>query len=217
MTARLRDRAWVPYAPLALALFVAAFVGGLSGAAPRVRISVTEPGAKDAYRPAMRTLPGQELVFVYIGSSGCSPSNAEFLPAAVEALKLRVAGQARRNGRSFAAVGVARDWDVERGLGHLRKFGRFDEVTTGRNWMNSGVLHYVWEDLPGTAATPQILVVDRRLVDRNSPEAAEGVIRDERLVVRKVGTEEIRRWLEHGAPMPQLHPGRRTVARDTKG
>ncbi|MFL5383490.1 MAG: hypothetical protein ACJ8GN_13305 [Longimicrobiaceae bacterium] len=192
---------------LAVGVFAVAFLSSSSGAVPSPEVTLRwrpDPGA--APPPTGNIMEGPELAMIFIGASTCRASNHEGLPAAVEQLARTLRGKAKRAGRSFTTVGVARDWDVDAGLAHLRKFGRFDEVISGRNWLNSGLLHYVWEDIPGEAATPQVVVVDRRLVDRHSSAAEGGMVQDERLVARLVGWKEIRQWAERGAPLPDLPP-----------
>lgn len=203
-----RRRSTTLYTAAGVVLFMVTFLAAYAGLTPAAVVSLAwaEPGIEPRYTPSMKTEAGSELAFIYIGSSGCDPSNWEPLYGMVEELKLLARDRAFDNGRSFTAMGIARDWEVEDGIAHLRKFGRFDEIMTGRNWLNAGLLKYVWEDIPGRAATPQIVVVDRRIVDQQMPDAADGLIRDERLVIRKVGTEEIQKWLQQGAPIPILHP-----------
>jgi hypothetical protein len=192
--------------PLAVcAVFAAAFGGSYWGAVPGQELSIgwlrPQPSG---YQPAMAAPAGAELVMIYIGASTCRSSNRPGLPGAVEQLKLRLAERARSGGRSFTTLGIARDWDTQAGIRHLGRFGRWDEVIAGRNWVNTGLLRYMWEDLPGSAETPQVVIVDRRLVSRRSPEAADGLVRDERVVARKIGDVEIERWLAQGAPIPAL-------------
>lgn len=141
---------------------------------------------------------GPELAFVYIGSSSCTWSNAEGLPELVAELKSMTAAKADDRNLSFTTIGIARDLHVGRGLDHLRKYAPFDEVTSGRGWLNLGALRYVFEDVPGPASTPQILVLWRQVVvedDRRSVEEPE-------LLVRKVGLREIERWHGREAPLP---------------
>ncbi|MBW3630223.1 MAG: hypothetical protein KY464_13105 [Gemmatimonadetes bacterium] len=180
------------------------FVGALAiGRRPPASAATPEPQRGGPYRPAAVTREGTELVLVYIGSSGCVPSNHEDLPGALEQLKVRLRDRADGGRRGFATVGIARDWVVDEGLAHLRKYGSFDEVMAGRNWMNAGVRRYVWEEIPGEASTPQVLVVERAVGDV----AARGIqygTQGERLVVRKVGTDEILAWAQQGAPLPEL-------------
>lgn len=158
-----------------------------------------------AYRPAGVTREGTELTLVYIGSSGCVPSNRKELPGALEQLKRRLRDRAANAGRGFSTVGIGRDWEVKAGLAHLGKFGAFDEVMAGRNWMNAGVRRYVWEEVPGEAATPQVLVLERVIGDVSTRGIQYGV-QGERLVVRKVGADEILQWTRQGAPLPSLGP-----------
>lgn len=199
-TARKRSGLMLLGVGLFAAGFGATFLQDLVPEATAARASASGP-----YTPLFRTREGSELTMIYIGSSGCAPSNLKGLPEAVEELKVEVRDKAGRNGRGFTAIGVARDWDVDAGLDHLRKFGKFDEVMAGRNWLNSGVRRYVWEEIPGEAATPQVLVVERFVGD--PAPAAQGIqygIKDERIIIRKVGADEILEWVHQGAPLPNM-------------
>ena len=73
---------------------------------------------------------------------------------------------------------------------------------SGLGWANVGVLKYVYGDLSGRAATPQVLVVARSL----QSEQGDYRFRDERVLSRAVGAEEIRKWVEAGAPF-STRPG----------
>lgn len=128
-----------------------------------------------------------ERLLVLISSSKCGFSNADEMPDLVRAIRERVrtsAGDERR----FVTVGIAKDVDVTAGLNHLAKFAPFDEVMAGRSWANIGVLKYVWKDLPGTAATPEIVIVDRRLIhDGTGPR-----VENEKVILRVTGLQELR-------------------------
>lgn len=188
----------------ACTVFGVAVLASSTGAVTIPEVSLRWAPQRGEYVPSKRAPDGQELALIFIGSSTCGASRHEVLPRAVQRLKLEMRERAVASGRSFTTLGIARDWDVDEGIEHLRGFGRFDEVVAGRNWVNIGILRYVWEDLPGRAATPQLLVVDRRLVDRNATEASGGVLQDEQLLVRLVGWQEIERWAARGAPMQRL-------------
>ena len=142
------------------------------------------------YSRGARSDSGPEVVFVFITSSTCGPSNEPGLQDSVVRLKLAVRDYAARLGYGFSAVGVAKDRDVDAGLEHLEGFGTFDEVTAGRGWLNGGILRFVYGDVPGPAATPQVLVVERYV----EVDGGERLIRTERLVGRRVGVTEIGRW-----------------------
>lgn len=152
----------------------------------------------NGYRAKANQAPGDELVLVYIGSSGCSWSNGPELPGIVSGLKTTLQDQAQNSGRAFAAVGIARDGIAATGISHLAKFGEFDEVMSGRGWANTGIQKYVYGDLPGEGATPQVLVVTRTLDYRLGHVS----VVDERVLVRKVGIDEITDWVDAGAHVP---------------
>jgi len=119
------------------------------------------------------------------------------LVALVSNLKLELQARARAEKRGFVAVGIARDMDSPSGLAHLRKFGAFDEVMSGRSWANIGLLKYIYGDMPGRAATPQVLVVSRTF----HAEGGHYSFRDERVIVRAIGLEDIKAWVLAGAPL----------------
>lgn len=156
------------------------------------------------YQPNYAAPGGGELVFVYIGSSGCGYSNHDELPQMIDQLKSLVQSTASVNDREFIAVGIAKDWKTENGLEHLSKFGKFDEVMAGRSWANEAIIKYVWEGSYGETATPQIIIIDRFLAVTSS-QGANYEIRDEKLLARHVGTGAIRQWLDLGAPLPGLN------------
>jgi hypothetical protein len=141
---------------------------------------------------------GPELVLVYIGAAACGPSNAPQLPGIVAKIREAVGQQAHRSGVGFRTIGIAKDPDARTGLGHLNKYGRFDEIAAGGGWLNTGALRYIFTDLPGVGATPQIAVV-LRTVQRDG--GAVGV-RDERILLRKVGLSELTEWSSRGGDLP---------------
>lgn len=112
-----------------------------------------------------------------------------------------VATKADAQSAGFQSVGIARERNPTSGMSHLARIGSWDEITVGLREFNSGSLRNFSRDHPGVPATPQIVVVER-IVKRL------GVGWDpsdfsERVLVRKVGTLEIQRWLEMGAPLPR--------------
>ena len=164
------------------------------------QISVQWPPGQgvDVYRPATVQNENGEIAFIYIGSSSCVWSNQPELIDIIGKLKLMLASRAEINGLGFAAVGIARDMVTSNGIAHLQKFGAFDEVMSGRGWSNIGVQKYIFDAIPGPAATPQILVVVRT---PNDSDGAPGWA-SERLVMRKLGLREMTKWVSEGAPLP---------------
>lgn len=185
-------------------VFGLSFVLGFSEVASLPTLEVKWNSTPDhSYTPRFDARGGPELALVYIGASRCAAANREDLPETIKQLKLLIQEKAETNNRNFVAIGIARDWIVNAGVKHLKKFGTFDEIMTGRNWLNIGTLKYLYEDIPGLAATPQVLVVDRVVDGLEAPAYS---IRNEVLMVRKTGPKRIQQWLEQGAPMPTLKP-----------
>lgn len=190
---------------LFLAVFASGFYATSAGlvGAPDISIKWENPN-KFTYQPSYRTEGGAELILIYIGSSGCVYSNKPDLPDKIDQLKSLVQSKAIENGRGFAVIGISRDWDIERGLAHLAKFGEFDEVMTGRSWANEGIMKYIWEGSYGMPATPQVIIIDRFL-SMDPSEGPRFKRLEEEFVVRKVGPNAIQDWLELKAPLPKLN------------
>lgn len=184
-------------------LLTGGFLAGLFGLIPRpvdlhVRWSVPVL-APETYLPEARVDSGPEIVFVFIGSSQCRWSTDPEAQQLVRKAKLAVRETAHQRGHGFAAIGIARDMIASDGIEHLDDFGNFDETLAGRGWMNTGVMKYIYGDLPGPAATPQIVVVKRHVRVENGQRS----IVDERVLTRKAGLVEIRKWVETGMALAQ--------------
>lgn len=146
------------------------------------------------YMPQGGLQSGEELLLVFVGASSCGAHRRQGFAEVVEAAKKALADRAQREGHSFAAVGVALDWAAEDGLTFLRAFGQFDELLVGRNWLNTGAIKYIWKELPGRAAIPQVLVVRRRIqVGRTGI-----TVSHEELLLRRVGVHAILAWADVG-------------------
>lgn len=158
-------------------------------------------GGRDAsggYVPAYMTPQGTELGMVYLTSGKCHACLDEELPELVEKIKLSLQAKADSLDWGFSVTGVGIDWSPEEAFEDLRRFRLFDEVMVGRNWLNRGVMTYVWQTHPGEAAVPQVVIVVRQmngLIGRH-PE-----IRGERVVLRLIAIEEFRSWLQEGKPL----------------
>lgn len=194
---------WLPVILLGLVIGVGLRTEGLLPY-PEIDIRWRIPAIEsDSYRLGGRLASGEEVALVYIGSSNCVWSNTPELVSLVQALKVDFQARAIENPWEFVAVGIARDMDPTRGLAHLRTFGAFDEVMTGRSWANIGLLKYIYGDMPGRAATPQILVVARRF----HSDGGHYRLRDERVLVRAIGLDEIKAWALAGASWVEVENG----------
>lgn len=156
-----------------------------------------------AYTPRYRRETGPQLVMIYFGSSGCAASNQPALPEAVEALKIRLAGFAEQQEMSFVSIGVALDWNPERGVEHLSKFGRFDEISAGYNWGNTLGLRYMWSEESVTPTTPQVVVYRRLFIapvdSAGPPYYGES---DLELLGAVSGVDRIEEWVQSGSAWP---------------
>ena len=158
------------------------------------RLESPSVGLGKAQRPLQK-----ELVLVYLGSSTCAWSRHLDLPSLVAMAKASIGDQAAIASASFSTLGVAVDWSIQEGLYHLSGFGEFDEISIGRKWYGMGPRRYIWSDIPGPGGTPQLLVVERtRQLDPSTQEVTLE-FQSERLLVRKVGVDEIRSWVEGGS------------------
>lgn len=185
-------RFWLVLSPIALGIGIG-IVLNATGLMPKpdVAVSWTIPVKQAAeYVPPATQKAGDELVFVYIGSSTCRWSNVAGLPNHIKLLKRELFGQAQISDLAFASIGVARDGIAADGIDYLRRFGDFDEVMSGRGWVNSGVQQYMFGNMPGPAMTPQVVVVRRTLNYR----AGLVVVQHDSVLVRRVGTQEIMQW-----------------------
>lgn len=181
--------------------FLAAFAVSLTGFVPQPSVDVTwTTPTNDAYVPTYASESGPQLLLVYLGGARCGAANDPELPAVVERAKLTLQRQAEAAGATFSTVGVASDWDGKSGLGHLSKFGDFDQVIAGGNVYNLGYQEYVLSKHPGVAATPQLVVLQR--VVKTSQEDGTSRYEEEEVLDRIVGVDEIAAWVDRGSPIP---------------
>lgn len=190
---------------LVAASFLGPFMLGFLGRLPRVDVRIKMPeSAEGSYHPSYRRTGGPQLVMIYVGKSKCYWSNQDWLPETIERAKLALQATADDEGWTFNAVGVAVDWRVQDGLDHLAKFGLFDEVMTGASWGNSDALKFIWQDHPGEAATPEVVIFRRDLTVPDTTLAADTYEEHGgRVLMRIVGAAQIRAWTERGAPIPR--------------
>jgi hypothetical protein len=153
----------------------------------------TSAVARQTYIPDYEFRPGEEVVLVFIGASFCGAQREPGFPAVVERAKLGVARQARERGQQFRAHAVSLDWKPDEAMDFLRHFGAFDEISVGSNWLNDGAVRYIWRDLPGQPAVPQIIILKRHIETDGAVS-----VRDEHVVRRFAGTEQITAWMSAG-------------------
>jgi hypothetical protein len=164
--------------------------------------SVAARPAAVQYQPAYGFRDGRELVMVFVGASFCRAHQREGFPEALEQAKVAMAAEAARQDVQFRAIGVSMDWQPEEAIEFLNKFGRFDEMALGGNWVNQAVIRYVWRDLPGRPSVPQVILLERTI---EKAQSSVNVV-NEQVVRRLTGTAEITAWAKAGAPLRAPFP-----------
>lgn len=141
-----------------------------------------------------RTLPlphsGEELVVVFIGASDCGASRDERLPAALNRMRVIFEARASRLGMTFRTIGVSLDVSPDTGLAFLHHLGTFDEIIIGGGWLSSGAIQYVWRDVPGRAALPQVILLQRHI----GVSGADISVNQEQVLNRVVGIASMEEW-----------------------
>lgn len=137
-----------------------------------------------------------QAVLVLLGASWCGDSRRSGLQHAFSRISRETAQIASRKNETFVSIGVALDRAPKKGLRWLEEVGSFNEIISGSGWLNSGAIAYIWRDVPGPAALPQILLIRRLVRLRGSIVEVDSVILQERWI----GTAEIIRRAKIAEP-----------------
>lgn len=141
----------------------------------------------------------EEVAFIFIASSTCAGVQDPGFPRMIDSARALARTTVSDRALTFASAAYVLDWDIAAGQRFLERFLPFDEVSIGRNWLNTGAVEYIWTDIPGEATIPQILILQRSITvtDRNI------VVGPSKLLTRIIGVEEIRAWISAGATVPR--------------
>ena len=143
---------------------------------------------------------GTHISFILIAPT--SNANRAFVDA-ISSARDSVRAYARRNNYIYTTIGIADDWNPERGVEQLSEYGHFDELIVGRNWLNSGVELYVTQEAAPNEV-PQVLIV-RRTVSVDSLPVQYGPLTQ---ILRMSGTDDVLEWARAGFPILALRePG----------
>ena len=205
----LRNREVIRNAILLTAI-VLVFVGGLAlSRGFDLEMSVSRRGEgqipSSGYSPVHQATEGSQLELVYIGAATCGWSNQEGLPDAVNMLKSRISEYAAAHQMTFKATGVALDWQPERGVEHLAKFGPFDEISSGYNWGNTLALRDVWDPEALNPQTPQLILFRREFFIAKDSVGPDRYFETNRTRIEtKIGSVAILEWASEGADFSKL-------------
>lgn len=153
------------------------------------------PAAEQVTRISYKT--GDQILFVYIGSEDCKFSLSAKFADLVTSARNSVSKQAKLATMDFSSLGVSAGPSAQAGIRYLARFGSFDQISSGRGWLNDSMEHYVWQTLIGDGAVPQIVVVKRHL-DVRDPGYE---FSNEKVLVRALGELQISKWVQDGAPI----------------
>jgi hypothetical protein len=142
--------------------------------------------------------PATELVVVVISSSGCIASRDPEFQKAVRRLPMLLNDKFTDNPEMvIRLVGVALDWDVNKGIEHITKMAEFDEVIAGGNRLNVATEKFLWGEPRLGGGTPQLIVLQRSVHWGESGV----VVGDERVLHHLAGPQNIAEWVRGGAPL----------------
>jgi hypothetical protein len=141
--------------------------------------------------------PTREIVAVFTTMADCCETLVANLRGPLDSMRMYLAAEAARRGAQFKIVGVSLDWEPEIGWEHLKKYGRFDEVTVGGNWRNMSSEMLIFQDSSSSASTfPQVLVYEHTIAERET-----GLTFSPRRTLARI--TDIPTWVRAGAPIPK--------------
>lgn len=108
---------------------------------------------------ALPSTSGSHWIQITVLPDHKDPGYRDLLREATSALREHAASRDVH----FATVGVHMGAPSKKTLEMLRYYGPFDEISAGRNWGNTAVVKYVWRDVPGVSAVPQLIVVTEHM------------------------------------------------------
>lgn len=188
-------RAGLPFILIAVAAFavVAGFrYAAYQGSARQAELVAEARGIAE---------PGAQLLMVYVGNSNCVWCNNPALPEYLTRIRAQLESAASESGARLVTLGLSLDAVPSEGVAHLTHVGDFDQISVGAGWVNELALRMLWEGYGGPVSTPQLLVLQRNMVEERVP----GVTRfygvaDEKLIARMIGLAEIEQWARHDTP-----------------
>lgn len=151
----------------------------------------------------------QEVLAVMISSSKCGGNGVEGFDQAIRRMKATLSARADSLGYAFAAIGVATDFDVRTGVQYLLEgestladlsFGAWDEIVTGRNWLDAASSLYVLDLGIQELSVPTVFILERTV----TPAMTYAEVTRPTLLHRISGGERIVEWASNGWKVPEL-------------
>jgi hypothetical protein len=176
-------------------------VGRLTGSLVRLPIVDVRFGSEVPHNVEQTrgALPGgDEVVLMLITSSHCAYCTDAELASLVREAAVSLRRAALGHEATLVSIGVALNWIPGEGWRFLERIMNFDEVVIGRNWLNSKIVELGWSYPDAEMTIPQIVVYKQTVV---APvESRRASISRPEVIVRVIGPDAIRRWVEAGCP-----------------
>lgn len=168
----------------------------------------TSPSAQPIVNP-FASANGTHLIAFVVTASNCGWSKQPGVMEAMGEVRARLRERYKDSFARVSVVGVAIDDSVDAGLHFLSELGSgnpggaFDQVVVGGSWLNEQVVRFVWREAISEAATPQVIVVARRVNTEAYLTESLIAVQDDQLVANPSGGAEILRWMQEGVPLKQ--------------
>jgi hypothetical protein len=175
---------------VAVALCLAAASGGAVAARAVLRRhpgAAPMPGAVTAVLGDSTPVTATREFAVFLGDVDCSACKVPGLPRRVQTIldSLRAVASSRKH--TFASIGISMNGSPKAALDWLDRFGEFDEVLLGDQWLNVGVIKYIWTYPAAVPTVPQIMLFQHSIT--SSSNAIE--VGNDSLVYRWLGVRDI--------------------------
>jgi hypothetical protein len=191
---------------LLILLFVAVTVGSYASATALRGAEKPPQGAAEALAAEAREQnpfpSGRYLTAFVFVASDCGFSSHPTTMAALRELPALL----RERSADYAnvsVIGVSLDRDVGAGVRFLRELepagAGFDEISTGRSWLNEQVARFVWREGKAHPGLPQVVLIEREVDARRYPQHIE--IHPDSVALNVLGRDDILAWIGDGAPL----------------
>jgi hypothetical protein len=157
----IRDTLRMRALPIGLCLIAA--MGGAVAARAGARALSTRTRPSENLTPILKdstpvTNIGEFAIF--LGDVECAACKTPGLPHRVQTLLDSLRKEAAIRKHTFSSIGIVLNGPLKPALNWLDQFGPFDEVSLGDQWLNMGVVKYVWNYPSGLPSIPQVLLFE---------------------------------------------------------
>lgn len=155
---------------------------------------------------------GSNLIAYVFVASDCGWSTLPDVREAIGSLREKLTSTHGSSYAHISVIGVALDQDIEAGVQFLSEFKSdrtnwaFDQVAIGGSWLNEQVVRLAWREGIADTASPQVVVVERLVETEEYPLTSSIQLESDRLLAKRVGSDELLRWIADGLPLEESPP-----------